>query len=229
MIFMVLFAVTGIGASAWGQSGEWIHDVPDGTVLGPGESIVVTLSVAFEGGGAPFAAFGASVHDTLNTLGADLGGIDGWTVLSDLDELPGDMTTTDGDSLFGTYAVQINVFGPFNSDNPIDVIEFTWTAGEGSGEVAFETADSFLGLYVGEDKESARGINDVPTEETSFGWIVVSCAADVNGDGLLNVLDFIAFQQAFLSQNPIADCDGNGAFNALDFVCFQGVFVAGCP
>jgi hypothetical protein len=55
------------------------------------------------------------------------------------------------------------------------------------------------------------------------------CAADFNGDGVLNVLDFVAFQNAFVQQDPKADCDVNGAFNILDFVCFQNLFGAGCP
>jgi uncharacterized membrane protein len=54
------------------------------------------------------------------------------------------------------------------------------------------------------------------------------CAADFNGDGALNILDFVAFQNAFTAQDPAADCDGNGAFNILDFVCFQGLFQGGC-
>jgi hypothetical protein len=29
--------------------------------------------------------------------------------------------------------------------------------------------------------------------------------------------------------DPDADCDGNGALNVLDFVCFQNLFKAGCP
>ena len=55
-----------------------------------------------------------------------------------------------------------------------------------------------------------------------------SCKADFNGDGALNILDFVAFQGAFTSGDPSADCDGNGMFNVLDFVCFQGLFTAGC-
>jgi len=55
------------------------------------------------------------------------------------------------------------------------------------------------------------------------------CAADVNGDGALNILDFVAFQALFVSGDEGADCDGSGTLNVLDFVCFQGVFQAGCP
>jgi hypothetical protein len=56
-----------------------------------------------------------------------------------------------------------------------------------------------------------------------------ACNADVNGDGVLNILDFIAFQELFQAGDPAADCDDNGALNILDFICYQGVFQAGCP
>jgi FG-GAP repeat len=55
-----------------------------------------------------------------------------------------------------------------------------------------------------------------------------ACPADVNGDGDLNVLDFVAFQLLWQAGDAGADCDANGAFNVLDFVCFQGLFGAGC-
>ena len=52
--------------------------------------------------------------------------------------------------------------------------------------------------------------------------------ADFNGDGELNILDFVAFQNAFTSGDPAADCDGSGTLNILDFVCFQQQFTQGC-
>ena len=55
------------------------------------------------------------------------------------------------------------------------------------------------------------------------------CEADMNGDGVLNILDFVEFQGKFMALDPAADCDANGAFNVLDFVCFQQLFVNGCP
>ena len=55
-----------------------------------------------------------------------------------------------------------------------------------------------------------------------------ACAADVNADGQLNILDFVAFQLLFVGGDPGADCDGNGALNILDFVCYQQLFQAGC-
>lgn len=55
------------------------------------------------------------------------------------------------------------------------------------------------------------------------------CIADCDGNGQLNILDFVCFQQEWQQQTPLGDCDGNGVYNILDFVCFQGEFQAGCP
>jgi len=55
------------------------------------------------------------------------------------------------------------------------------------------------------------------------------CPADINGDGELDVFDFIAFQAAFQKQDDAADCNEDGSFNVFDFICFQGAFSAGCP
>jgi len=56
----------------------------------------------------------------------------------------------------------------------------------------------------------------------------VPCPPDFNGDGAVNVLDFIAFQAAFTANFPSADCDGDGEFTIQDFTCFSALFVEGC-
>jgi len=63
-----------------------------------------------------------------------------------------------------------------------------------------------------------------------------NCYADCDrstGSGMLDVFDFLCFQNAFVSQRPYAcDCDtttGNGVCDIFDFLCFQNAFVAGCP
>jgi len=56
--------------------------------------------------------------------------------------------------------------------------------------------------------------------------VVLACGGDFNGDGALNILDFVAFQTAFQNQDLAADCNGDTLFNILDFVCFQADFLA---
>lgn len=68
----------------------------------------------------------------------------------------------------------------------------------------------------------------VDADEDGVPDVCSVCPADVNGDGVLDILDFVAFQGAFVDGEPSADCDGNGTLDVLDFVCFQGVFSEGC-
>jgi hypothetical protein len=61
------------------------------------------------------------------------------------------------------------------------------------------------------------------------------CYANCDGSTappILNVLDFVCFQQRFAAGSPYANCDGSTGQPALtvnDFVCFQAAFAAGCP
>jgi Galactose oxidase, central domain len=53
------------------------------------------------------------------------------------------------------------------------------------------------------------------------------------GCGVLDIFDFLCFQNAFVNADPYAcDCDtttGPGVCDIFDFLCFQNAFVAGCP
>jgi DNA-binding beta-propeller fold protein YncE len=68
-----------------------------------------------------------------------------------------------------------------------------------------------------------RNNNGIPDECEDL------CYADCDGDGVLDFLDFLCFQNAFLAADPYADCDGNGRLDFFDFLCFQNAFLAGCP
>jgi len=54
------------------------------------------------------------------------------------------------------------------------------------------------------------------------------CEADMNGDGKLNALDFVAFQGFFIAGDLKADTNGDGMLNVMDFVAFQQLFAQGC-
>jgi hypothetical protein len=57
------------------------------------------------------------------------------------------------------------------------------------------------------------------------------CYADCDsstGDRVLDLFDFLCFQNIFISQKPYADCTGDGAFDLFDFLCFTNSFNAGC-
>lgn len=55
-----------------------------------------------------------------------------------------------------------------------------------------------------------------------------ACLADVNGDGMVNGLDFGAWLNAFNANSPSADQNGDGSINGLDFGAWLGNFNAGC-
>ena len=55
-----------------------------------------------------------------------------------------------------------------------------------------------------------------------------ACPADLDGDGVLTIFDFLAFQNLFDSGDPRADFDGDGALTIFDFLAFQNAFDAGC-
>lgn len=54
------------------------------------------------------------------------------------------------------------------------------------------------------------------------------CAADCDGSGILDLFDFLCFQNAFVGGEAYGDCDRDGARDLFDFLCFQNAFVGGC-
>ncbi len=90
-------------------------------------------------------------------------------------------------------------------------------APDGSGRV-------FIGGFTGGDLGgTSEGLYDA--------WIArfgLPCVADFNGDGTVDTLDFIAYLNAFYSQNPGADLNGDGVINTLDFLEFLNAFNRGC-
>ena len=54
------------------------------------------------------------------------------------------------------------------------------------------------------------------------------CRADLDGDGVLTLFDFLAFQNLFDAGDPAADFDGDGELTLFDFLAFQNAFDAGC-
>ncbi len=85
-----------------------------------------------------------------------------------------------------------------------------------------------------------------PTLSADFSRLVVewlyahpkpeNCYADCDpstGVGVLDIFDFLCFQNSFVAADPYAcDCDtstGPATCDIFDFLCFQNAFVAGCP
>jgi hypothetical protein len=54
------------------------------------------------------------------------------------------------------------------------------------------------------------------------------CYPDLDGNGTLELFDFLSFVNLFNAADPTADCDGNGSLDLFDFLCFTNAFNAGC-
>lgn len=137
MNIMLCAGLTACAAgSAVGQPevlGTWLWDVTTqngDAIVEPGETAIFTLSMDFSpdvgksGLTGEIQGLAYVEFDTIGGNNATLGHIEGWQVLNNLDLL-GDSTTTDGVSLFGTVASQLQ---PFNilPDDPIDVLSVEW-------------------------------------------------------------------------------------------------------
>jgi hypothetical protein len=133
--------------------------------------ITITLSVDMspDVNGTNVLGFGGTVFDVLAGLNANKGSITSWSILNSLEFLTGDLTTSDGVSLFNVNAGQVMGFGSFTTDDPIGVLMFTWTvADQGSDyHVAYRTAT--LGVQVWTDMPLAE---DWTVTEADLEWFV---------------------------------------------------------
>jgi hypothetical protein len=96
--------------------------------------------------------------------------------------------------------------------------------GDGFGRALTVSGDT---LVVAANQEDDHGLNAgsiyiFELDCTPF------CPGDFNDDGALNVLDFVAFQLAFVAGDPLADVNDDGMLSVLDFVVFQILFQEGC-
>ncbi len=57
----------------------------------------------------------------------------------------------------------------------------------------------------------------------------MTCSADCDGSGALDLFDFLCFTNLFNAKDPLADLDADGQFTLFDFLVYQNLFVAGCP
>ena len=57
----------------------------------------------------------------------------------------------------------------------------------------------------------------------------LACAADLNGDGMLNFFDVSSFLTLYQDQHPQGDLNGDGSFNFFDVSAFLSAYQGGCP
>jgi hypothetical protein len=113
----------------------------------------------------------------------------------------------------------------------IDVQPLTSTSGNfsffGSASIQVEQGFDFGFIIGGSNFDSTsmlRGTLTISSFDAPLG-----CYPDCDGNTVLDVFDFLCFQDAFVAGAPYADCDGNTVLDVFDFLCFQDAFVVGCP
>ncbi len=71
--------------------------------------------------------------------------------------------------------------------------------------------------------------NDDNGSNSGSAYMFDFCPADMNDDGVVDVVDFFEFVTIFAAGDLAADLDGSGDLDVLDFFAFIIFFAAGCP
>lgn len=75
---------------------------------------------------------------------------------------------------------------------------------------------------------AALGVSGADTDGDGIPDVCEVCAPDLNGDGLVNTQDFLAFLNLWVAGDPIADWNGDGTVNTQDFLAYLNAWAAGC-
>jgi len=169
----------------------------------------------------PFTARVASVYDGDELLGTHTSDLFGNHVgLLNLD--PSNVWTTPGNVYNFLDPAEID-FTSIQDGTIEGRVEYTVLTG--AHDVPLDQISMSLGQGIGNATQIV--VTPAPTI-TSITVVPVGCAADCNGDGNLDILDFVCFQGEWQNQTEAGDCNADGIYNILDFVCFQELFVKGC-
>ncbi|MCW5757891.1 MAG: hypothetical protein KIT54_11700 [Phycisphaeraceae bacterium] len=143
-----------------------------------------------------------------------------WTLIN------GDASAALGDGLVFADPLLDSDFIPLPGSPVID-------AGDNDA-VPSEIERDLLGQrrFIDDPETPDTGLGGAPVVD--FGAIEFSpldslpCPGDMDGDGIMTMFDFLAFQNAFASGDMAADLDGDSALTILDFLVFQNMFAIGC-
>ncbi|MCC6675603.1 MAG: hypothetical protein IT436_00540 [Phycisphaerales bacterium] len=94
------------------------------------------------------------------------------------------------------------------------------------------TFPSVFGLFVLGDDLVVGGSFTQAGATPASGLVIraacVRCAADFNGDGVVDFADFLAFLNLYDAQDPRADLNGDGVVDFADYLEFLNLYDAGC-
>lgn len=75
---------------------------------------------------------------------------------------------------------------------------------------------------------SALGVSGSDTDGDGTPDSCETCFPDLNGDGVVNTQDFLAFLNLWVAGDPIADWNDDGTVNTQDFLAYLNDWAAGC-
>lgn len=111
-----------------------------------------------------------------------------------------------------------------------------WTRGDdivdpdspANGHFGAAVATDGARLVVGDDYDDYVELNFADAGAAYVVELPSACAADTDGNGLLDLFDFLGFQNLFVAQDCRADLNGDGVYDFFDFLAYQNAFSAGC-
>jgi hypothetical protein len=119
--------------------------------------------------------------------------------------------------------------GPGGPSEALELIDAITADIEGDDVLTFvfnDASPEVAATYRGQEPFMGReGPKLFITAEPGGG---TGCRADLDGDGVLTLFDFLQFQNLFDAGDLAADFDGDGALTLFDFLAFQNEFDAGC-
>jgi hypothetical protein len=75
---------------------------------------------------------------------------------------------------------------------------------------------------------TALGVSDADSDGDGVPDLCEVCRPDLTGDGVVDTRDFVAFLNAWASQDPRADWNADGVIDTRDFIFYLNDWVAGC-
>ena len=212
----------GIQAGKWvGSSGFWeLGDLP--------------------GGAFSSRAYGVS-SDGLTIVGTGAGTYDQhpvmWTpegALVDLGLLPAGSIPGEALAVSADGSVVVGVMYTWNGDEA-----FVWDPINGIRHLGDLMVDGYGVELRGWTLLRATGVSDdgmivvgegVSPEGRLEGWTAsIHCPADMNGDFVADITDFVEFYGMAKRGDNHADCNHDGVVDVTDYVCYYTMFSAGCP
>lgn len=92
-----------------------------------------------------------------------------------------------------------------------------------------EAGSPNIGPGVQQSEFGTNGLQAIYELDTLRGGAIAVCAADRNGDGVVNLFDVTGYISDFNNGSLSADQNADGRVDFDDFIAFLSVFNAGCP